>query len=154
MRTLTLTAAMAALSIAFTSQAFALNPQPEPPNIPKIASLRAGQVNPAYRNRLRLIGSATSGAGAGRASDADDNYCGTRVPGHLPHGVGPMGGISTGGRVADYDDGYCGTKVPGHLGGPHYGATIILHANAGARVMLNPQPLPPGAKAGRAHYGE
>ena len=58
------------LSITLTTGALALNPQPEPPG----------------KNRVgHTTVLPTTGAVHGAAStDADDNYCGTPVPGH-PH---------------------------------------------------------------------
>ncbi len=128
-------AAVSFALVAFTTQALALNPQPEPPGRYRV-----------NHNTIMNIGSATGGAGAGRYSDADDNYCGTRVPG-LPHGVGGFGG----GRFSDADDNYCGTKVPGHFGGPvRYNS--MMFRNSHGDVMLNPQPLPPKDGGERFRY--
>ena len=144
MRNLILAAATAALSLTLTTSAFALNPQPEPPGRYHTMFVPANKLN---------IGSATSGAGAGRFSDADDNYCGTRVPGNIPH-IGPVrGGGSFAGRVADYDDKYCGTRVPGH--GPiRFQNVRGSLVNSHDAVMLNPQPLPPKMRGERnfTHY--
>jgi len=122
-------AAVSFALVAFTTQALALNPQPEPPG-----KYRAFSQSAVYS--------------ANRAADADDNYCGTRVPG-LPHGVGGFGG----GRFSDADDNYCGTKVPGHFGGPiHYNSVSNTFRYSHDAVMLNPQPLPPKDGGGYARY--
>jgi len=133
-------AAVSFALVAFTTQALALNPQPEPPGKNIVMHMPAGAT-------LRSIGSATSGAGAGKASDADDNYCGTRVPGHFG------GNVTGGGRFSDADDNYCGTKVPGHLGGPiRYNSVTNTFRNSHEAVMLNPQPLPPVDGGSRVRY--
>ncbi len=136
MRNLILAAATAALSLTLTTSAFALNPQPEPPG-----RYRAIIVS---HDRL-LIGSAIRGAGAGRFSDADDNYCGNGP--HIGPHVGPVRAGSFAGRVADYDDNYCGTRVPGH--GPIRFQNVRGSFNSHDAVMLNPQPLPPKMRGGR-----
>jgi hypothetical protein len=89
--------------LTLTSQAFAFNPQPDPP-----AKAR-------FMRTMPLTGAVGTG---GRSADYDDNYCGTKVPGHVPHGGGVRFGSVAGSAVADYDDNYCGTHVPGHLPGP------------------------------------
>ena len=119
MNKLSTIAGLSLVLMSLSTAAFALNPQPEPPGKNIVLHMPA-------RNVL-LTGAQSSGR-----ADADDNYCGTKVPG-LPH-VG--GGVSGGGRFSDADDNYCGTKVPGHFGG----------------VMLNPQPLPPRVLQGTAQY--
>ncbi len=139
MRKLVSLTAISLLSIAFSTGAFALNPQPEPPGKNRV-------VHAPSATTLHSIGTQTGGGGAGVARDADDTYCGTPVPGH-PH-VGTkcaavhtnaMGGTMAGhanaaahgvgnGAAADVDDNHCGTPVPGH---PHVGANCpAAHVNA------------------------
>lgn len=131
MNKLSTIASVSCVLMSLSTAALALNPQPLPPGRTRINSVS-----------LTTIGSTTGGAGAGKVSASDDNYCGTRVPGHVG---GPVTGGS--GRISDADDNYCGTKVPGHLGGPVNG-TANFRTNGAGRVMLNPQPLPPGHARG------
>lgn len=99
-------AAVAVFSTGFAGAALALNPQPEPPGRTQVVHAPAAVT-------LHSIGSQSSAGGA--AADADDTYCGTKVPGH-PHLV-------------------------------LQGAAARCNAHAlGGSVMLNPQPLPPGAR--------
>jgi hypothetical protein len=111
-----------------------------------------------------MVGTATGGGGAGGAAMGDDTYCGTPTPGH-PHAVAcnttnmtmhdtTIGSATSGagsGRASDADDNYCGTAVPGH---PHINSVQSNNMAApgtascanGSKVMLNPQPLPPGER--------
>ncbi len=93
MNKLTQFAGISLLALTLAGPAFALNPQPEPPGKNIIMHQPSGTT-------LHTIGSATSGAGAGKASDADDNYCGTPVPGH-PHvnAMDNQSGLPTGVRA-------------------------------------------------------
>ena len=77
MQKLIFLAGVSLLSLSLSTGAMALNPQPEPPGKSRVMFVPAGAT-------LRTIGSATGGAGAGKVSDADDTYCGTKVPGHVP----------------------------------------------------------------------
>jgi hypothetical protein len=139
MRKLVSLTAISLLSIAFSTGAFALNPQPEPPGKSRVVHTNT--------NATATMHGASGGGGAGVARDTDDTYCGTPVPGH-PHvgtkcgaaaHINTMGGTTAGhaniavhatghGSAADVDDNYCGTPVPGH---PHVGANCpAAHVNA------------------------
>jgi hypothetical protein len=144
MRKLVSLTAISLFAIAFSTGAFALNPQPEPPGKSRVVHTNTTV------NATGAMHGASGGGGAGVVKDADDTYCGTPVPGH-PHvgtkcasvhtnamggtmavhgnaAIGHTAARGAGGASADVDDNYCGTPVPGH---PHVGANCpAAHVNA------------------------
>ncbi|HTQ14664.1 MAG TPA: hypothetical protein VMH86_12395 [Rhizomicrobium sp.] len=135
---------ISAAAIAFVSApALALNPQPEPPNKPQVMQVNPNTVNPNHNTM------STTGHTGAAASDADDNYCGTPVPGHprppnctstkvngavntnAMHGTMAGGGTQAGAAASDADDNYCGTRTPGH--GPHSNWGSAWRGNTAAK---------------------
>src|ERR1700712_4700277 len=92
MRTLLLVAAASLFSLALGGQAWAFNPQPDPPGKTKVTT--EPNVNPAMHGTIAGHANVTVHAnGAGVAADAGDSTCGTPVPGLHPH-VNTMGAAS------------------------------------------------------------